>query len=253
MSKLGETNVEGWPMKNIRSLMLDIASRTGRAHVPSALSILDILQVLYGTVMQPDDRFVLSKGHGCLALYLILFIRGHLSNSQILSMGEFDSILGGHPDSTKIPGVEFSTGSLGHGFPMAVGLALAKKLKKEPGRIFCLVGDGECNEGSIMEAAALAVRYSLDNLTLVIDRNHSDVDALDCGDIGDRLLRMGWWVFNTDGHDHKNLELSLNGFAHDMPLVVVAQTIKGYGVTEMERDPKAWHYRQVPRQMFADR
>lgn len=231
--------------------MLEAAKIIGRCHVPSALSILDIIYVLYFVAMKAQDRFVLSKGHGCLALYVTLVERGLLDLPELLSMGKFDSPLGGHPDCNKIPNVEFSTGSLGHGFPMAVGLAMAMNMRGENGRVFCLVGDGECNEGSVAEAAALAVRYRLDNLVLIVDRNHSDAGSL--GNIADRYLRAGWWVFNAKGHDHDSLANAFDTRSMGQPLLVVADTIKGYGVIEMERYPQRWHYARMPQQITVDR
>lgn len=213
-------------------------------HVPSALSILDIVWTLHDRIMAPDDRFILSKGHGCLALYAVLAEKGVIAAPDLALFGKRNAILGGHPDSRKIPGVYASTGSLGHGLPIAVGAAMARK-----GRIFCLVGDQECNEGSIWEAALIAAHQGLGNLCVVVDANGSGEDICAMGDIAAKFEAFGWAVDEIDGHGD---ELAFLDFAPDgRPLCVVARTVKGRGIAAMEADPRAWHRRAPSPDMLA--
>jgi transketolase len=166
------------------------AHAAGSGHIPSAFSILDIVWTLYDKILKPEDRFILSKGHGCLALYAVLVEKGYFPKEQLMTFAKHDSILGGHPDRNKIPGVIASTGSLGHGLPMAVGVALAKKIKKQPGRVFCLVGDGEMNEGSCWEACLLAAHHKLDNLIIFVDYNYSTDRALTLDNLKDKFYHL---------------------------------------------------------------
>jgi transketolase len=207
---------------NLKQQIVQAAYDAGEGHIPSALSIVDIVSVLYDKILGPDDRFILSKGHGSLALYVVLFTKGMISKEQLITFGKYGSILGGHPDRNKVPGVVASTGSLGHGLPIAVGIALAKKIKGEPGRVYCLVGDGECNEGSIWEAAMLAVHHKLYNLTVVVDYNHSTDRALYLGDIADKFRAFGFGGPSS-------------------PVADIVNTAKGNGCARMA-DP-AWHHR----------
>ena len=204
-------------------------------HIASAFSILDILYVLYTEVMQPEDRFILSKGHASLALYAVL-------GSDLTDFGKYDSLLGGHPDRNKVPGVVASTGSLGHGLPMAVGIALARKIKSESGRVFCLVGDGECNEGSVWESILLASQHDLDNLTVIVDNNHSTDRSVNLTFLGPRFGSFGFAVSTVDGHDHAKLQKHLNEAFTRIPRVVIADTVKGKGCARMENNPE-WHHK----------
>ena len=190
-------------MKELIKKVLKMAYVSGEGHIPSALSILDILWVLYDKVMTKDDRFVLSKGHGALALYAVLSEIGMIKQSELDEFALFDSNLGGHPDTNKIDGVLASTGSLGHGLPMAVGMAKAKKMKGEEGRVFCIIGDGECNEGSIWESLMIASHHKLDNLTCIVDYNRSTDRALDLGDLAEKFRSFGWYVDDVDGHNQE--------------------------------------------------
>ena len=238
-------------LRNLRKQILEAASRSGEGHVPSAFSILDILWVLYDNVLRIDpsapfadsrDRFVLSKGHASLGLYAVLAAKGFIAQQELIGFGSLESRLGGHPDFRKLPGVEASTGSLGHGFPIAVGMALGTRINKRDARVFCLIGDGEANEGSVWEAMALAAHHRLDNLCTIIDYNHSTDRALDLGDIGGKALAFGWAVREIDGHNHAAILGALKMRVDGKPLCIVANTIKGHGVPAMEGDP-AWHHR----------
>lgn len=237
-------------MREMRGRIIEAASISREGHIPSALSILDILWVLYDRVLnitptsihaKSRDRCVLSKGHASLGLYAVLAEKGFFPRYSLESFGQFDSFLGGHPDSNKVPGAEASTGSLGHGFPIAVGMALGLRIQKLPSRVFAIVGDGECNEGTIWEGAALASHHRLEALTCVVDYNHSTDRALGMGDIGAKFRAFDWAVREVDGHDHAALYDALT-WRPGAPVCVVANTIKGYGCKPMENDP-AWHHR----------
>ena len=225
----------------LRRKIVQMAYGAGEGHIPSALSILDVVWVLYDKIMQPDDRFVLSKGHGCLALYVVLAEKGFIPQEQLATFAKYDSILGGHPDRSKVPGVLCSTGSLGHGLPQAVGIALAKKIKGESGRVFCLVGDGECNEGSVWEACLLAKQHKLNNLIVIADYNHSTDRAVDMSSIHDKFWAFGFFPPSIDGHNHDDIMRVMTYDSGKRPIAVIANTVKGYGCKRME-DP-AWHHR----------
>lgn len=229
----------------IRSI-LDTAARAQEGHVPSALSVLDIVWTLHDVVMNPDDRFIFSKGHGCLALYAVLAEKGTISAVDLASFGNRDSILGGHPDSRKVPGVYASSGSLGHGLPIAVGAAMAK-----PGRVFCLVGDQECNEGSVWEAALVAAHHRLGNLCVIVDFNKSGEDICRVDPLDYKFAAFGWEAVSVDGHDSEALARALSFTPGSKPLCIVAHTVKGKGVPAMEADPRAWHRRAPDPSMIA--
>lgn len=227
------------------------AYRAKEGHIASAFSIIDILWVLYDRLLQYDcrnpkwegrDRFILSKGHGCLALYAVLAKKDFFASEVLDTFGLFDSPLGGHPDRNKIPGVEASTGSLGHGLPMAVGVALALKIKQNDRLVYCLIGDGECNEGSIWESCLLASHHRLRSLCCIVDFNHSTDRSLELGDLEAKFHSMGFEVSVVDGHDHKALARSLGSGPGLKPRALIASTVKGKGCSEMENNP-AWHHR----------
>ena len=226
--------------KLIRRILIT-ATDAKEGHIPSALSILDIVWVLY-YIMKPSDKFVLSKGHGSLALYAVLAEKGLIKQSDLDSFCSFDGILGGHPDMNKVVGVEASTGSLGHGLPIAVGMAMASKIKGDSSHIYCLVGDGECNEGSIWESALIASHHGLSNLTCIIDYNHSTDRALSLDNLACKFSSFGWRVFTANGHSHKELKRVLSPCVQEKPIVIIANTIKGNGVAVMENNPE-WHHR----------
>lgn len=225
--------------------------RSKEGHIPSAYSILDILWVLYQEILNVDvndpsnlnrDRFILSKGHASLGLYAILAHRGFFDIDKLDSFASYESFLGGHPDRTKVPGVEASTGSLGHGLPLAVGAALGFKIKKTDNKVFVLIGDGEANEGSIWEAVMLAGHHKLSNLVCIVDHNHSTDRALDVGDLCSKFASFGWRTAEVDGHNHDEILNVLQQTHGLQPLAVVARTIKGYGCKMMENVP-AWHHK----------
>lgn len=235
--------------KQLRRRIVEMITRAKEGHIPSAFSIVDIVATLYRSVLKPEDRFVLSKGHGCAALYVVLEEQGIISSKDIEEYGTFEGILGGHPDRTKVPGVECSTGSLGHGFPMAVGMALAKKIKREPGRIYCLVGDGECHEGTTWESALVAAHMGL-NLTLIVDYNGSAAQILPHPNIKKQFEAFGWHALSVDGHDPKDIECTSKGAIG--PRALIAHTVKGNGIPMIEghgpwhhKIPNAQEYEQI--------
>lgn len=200
-------------------------------HGSSSLSTLDVLWVLYDRILRFDpkhprwenrDRFVLSKGHGCVSYYAILADKGFFPTSKLKTFMQYDSILGAHPDRNQVPGVEASTGSLGHGLPMAVGMAIALRLKKNDRSVFALVGDGECNEGSIWEAALLAGNLQLSNLTCIAINNHSSSREL--GDLAAKFEAFGWVATTINGHDHEQIFESLSSRDSTHPTAIVAET-----------------------------
>jgi transketolase len=209
--------------------LMDLASGDEK-HDLSAYSTLEVLWVLYDRILRYDpshprsedrDRFIMSKGHGPLALYAILAHKGFFPASELKTFLEWDGILGGHPDRNRVPGVETSTGSLGHGFPMAIGVALALKAKRIDRRVYVLIGDGEANEGSVWEAVLLAGDLALSNLTAVLMDNRSS--TRDLGDLALKFGAFGWDARIVDARDERAIENALLSPAADRPSVVIAE------------------------------
>jgi transketolase len=212
----------------IEQLMLEATG--DEKHDEAAHSTMDVLWVLYDRVLRYDpgnprseerDRFVLSKGHGPQALYAILAEKGFFPASELATFTRRGSRLGAHPDRNKVPGVETSTGSLGHGLPMAIGMALGLRLKGSDRRVFALVGDGECNEGSIWEAALLAGHLRLDNLTCVVINNHTSTP--DLGDLAAKFADFGWVARTINGRDHEQIFAGLAYPAGGRPTALIAE------------------------------
>jgi len=241
-------------MDNLKSLSIDglvrldilnaahSAGKSG-AHIAPSLSDADICLAILKRFREREDSFVLSKGHGALGYYAAMHQIGMLSDEQFESFEKNGGAFPGQP--SRYPGnkVEFSSGSLGMGLPYALGVALAKKAG--PGTVYVVIGDGELNEGSNWEAAALASRYRLSNLVAVVDRNGLQSDG-DCNnimgqDISALWLACGWQVEQCDGHSIPALESSMTGAHPDKPLVILAKTVKGKGVSFMENN-NAWHH-----------
>jgi transketolase len=232
-------------MKTLRESIIRGSHKSKEGHIPSALSILDILWVLYDKVLQPNhDHFILSKGHASLGLYAVLSEKGHILPNDLNTFCSFDSLLGGHPDRNKITAVEASTGSLGHGLPIAVGVALGMKIKKSIGRVYTIIGDGEANEGTVWESALLASHQKLGNLCVIVDYNHSTDRALKVGDLTAKFTSFGWKALNIDGHNQEEILKCLreNTINTEVPLALIANTIKGNGIKSMEHNP-AWHHK----------
>lgn len=240
--------------KDLRRRIVDLVYEGRDGHIPSAFSIVDILATLYREHLkvdpkQPDwperDYFVLSKGHGCVALYAVLHQNGFLSDEDLAGFCRQGGILGEHPDYTKVPGVEASTGSLGHGFPYATGIALGLRMDGRPNRVFSLVGDGECHEGTVWEAANLAANLQLGNLCLFVDWNRSGAQLLPIDDLPARWAAFGWDVQEVDGHDEAAISAAVDRMTFQptgQPHVVVAHTVKGRGGGITEGHGR-WHHR----------
>ena len=234
-----------------------MVARAKASHIGSALSIADIVAVLYGSVLNVDpsqpklasrDRFILSKGHACVAVYAALAARGFFPKDDLLTYGQDHSVLMNHI-SHKVAGVEFSTGSLGHGLSFGVGKALATKKLGQKWRTFVVMSDGELGEGSNWEAFMFAAHHQLDNLVAIIDYNKlqslTTVDkTLRIEPLADKLVAFGWQVREVDGHDHEQLSKNLNAapWASNQPSVLICHTTKGKGVSFMENSVE-WHYR----------
>jgi transketolase len=229
--------------KKIRIDSLRMVHRAKAAHIGSALSIADILATLYGGVLKPEDKVILSKGHATVALYAALKHSG--INLDLESYGQSGSILMHHV-SHKVPGVHFSTGSLGHGLPFGVGIAKAWQLQKREGRVFVIMSDGEMQEGSNWEAIQFAAHHKLENLVAIIDNNNLQSittveETLDLRDLKAKLNAFGWGAAYQDGHDVDKLQKDF-AYWHNAPRAIIAETIKGKGVSFME-DKVEWHYK----------
>ena len=236
--------------------VIDLVTRSRDGHIPSAQSMVEILLVLYYQILnidpktpnKPDrDRFILSKGHGCASLYAILADLGFYSREELKKYATPDGILGGHPEMQKVPGVEVSTGSLGHGFPMGVGMAMSAKLNNQKHKIYCIVGDGECNEGAIWEAANIASHFKLDNLVVIVDHNKQQAsgdvfEIMNPHVLSEKWSSFGWETKEVDGHDIEKLHQLFKSapFTSEKPTAIIANTIKGKGVSFMEGERK-WH------------
>lgn len=243
--------------KNIRTEATAMVSRAKASHLAGALSAADIIAVLYSDVLrvraseptwQDRDRFILSKGHCCTALYAALAHRRFFSVDELMTYGQDDTRLMAHV-STAVPGVEFSTGSLGHGLPFGAGRALAAKRKGLAWRTFVLLSDGELDEGSNWEAFLFAPHHRLDNLVAIIDYNKIQslgtvAEVLSLDPLADKLRAFRWAVREVDGHDHAALQEALGAAPWEAgkPSCVIAHTVKGKGVPFME-NTLAWHYK----------
>jgi transketolase len=236
-------------LKRLREQILQAAFLAKEGHVPSAFSILEILYVIHvliptedKVVLLRDFDFILSKGHGSLALYAVLNSAGYIENDWIQSFSREGSRFGGHPDRTKIPGVAASTGSLGHGLPFAIGRILANRNRGKFHRSFCLLGDGELNEGSNWESFLLAESLKLSELCLIIDFNNSTTRATPISNLESKLLSFGFEVYSVNGHDLFELKETLSKPIAIKPMAVIANTIKGKGINAIENS-FAWHHK----------
>jgi transketolase len=223
--------------------VLNASFLSQEGHIPSSLSILDILYTVYEKFIttKPLNRFVLSKGHAALGLYIILKHFNYIQQKDINTFCTFNSILGGHP-TLKIPGVEASTGSLGHGFPFSMGIALAKKIKKEKGKVITLIGDGEANEGTIWETALLAGHHKLNNFYCLLDHNHSTDRALKVDCVLEKFQAFGWYTQYVDGHNPKEIFSAIDTTTICQPVFILCKTTKGKGCAVMENNPE-WHHK----------
>jgi len=241
----------------LRTTIVRMLEAGGRGHVGSALSLVEIIRVLYDDVLRHDpknpkwrdrDRFILSKGHGCMALYAVLQEHGYFPEVELSNFCKPDGLLGGHPEIT-IPGIEASTGALGHGMPIGIGMALSARYESANHRVFVAVGDGESNEGSIWEAALSAGKHRLSNLTVLIDYNKnqsygSTYEVQDLEPLADKWLAFGFAVAEVDGHDVSQLQSVLSEMPLDAnkPSVVICHTVKGKGFSSVENNLE-WHHK----------
>lgn len=243
--------------RDIRKTIYKIAHHAGGGHMGAAFSMTDIISVLYFdhvlrySADNPDwgerDKFILSKGHACYALYAALAKAGYFPEDELWHVGKPESRFGGHPKMHEIPGVEASTGALGHGLSFAIGAAYASKLDRKDSHIYVVLGDGECQEGSIWEGALSAPTLELDNMTVIVDHNKLQaMDALEkivhMKPFADKWRAFGWNVVEIDGHDYAQIKKALLTRQPKIPTLVVADTVKGKGVSFMENVP-IWHYR----------
>ncbi len=242
--------------KNIRINIIKQVSNAKSGHPGGSLGAADIITVLYFNVMDINsenvdsidrDRFVLSKGHASPLLYAVLAEKGIIPEEELLTFRKLGTRLQGHPDRTSLAGVDMSTGSLGQGISAAVGMALANRLDKNDHRIYCLCGDGECEEGQVWEAAMAAGHYKLDNLCMILDWNGLQIDGNIQDIIGPepfdkKFEAFGWNVISIDGHDYEQIEKAFADAAafKGKPTCIIAKTIKGKGVSFMENEA-GWH------------
>ena len=242
--------------KEIRIGIIEAVHGAKSGHPGGSLSCADILTVLYFNQMNIDpskphdearDRFVLSKGHAAPALYSTLANRGYFDVNELVNLRHIDSNLQGHPDMNKIPGVDFTTGSLGQGLSVANGMALGSKLEKRGIRVYCLLGDGEIEEGQVWEAAMSASHYKLDNLCVIVDNNNLQIDGtvedvMSPYPIDEKFKSFGFYTIKIDGHDIEQIKKALEKAktVKGKPTAIIARTVKGKGVSFMENQV-GWH------------
>lgn len=238
----------------LRKKIVELIANAGAGHIPSAFSIVDILSYLYAHVLKFDpknpqwserDYFILSKGHGCAALYVLLKKYSFLSQKDLDEESREHAILGGHPDCTKVPGAEASTGSLGHGIGTAVGVALGLRIQRKSNKVITLIGDGESNEGTVWECALVGANLRLGNLCCIIDHNGSSEQIMKIQPLKEKWEAFGWEVYEIDGHNETEITAVFKKikFEHNAkPKVIIANTVKGKGVSFMEVHGP-WHYR----------
>lgn len=245
--------------KNIRRWTLKAIHAAGSGHPGGSLSCVDILTYLYANELRFErgedgqiiggsdrDRFILSKGHACPALYATFAQFGMIEYDELYSLRKFNSRLQGHPHVGSLPLVETSTGSLGQGFAVAVGMAIGLKIVKSPARVYVMLGDGELQEGLIWEAAMCASHYELDNLCAIIDYNGIQSDnyvynIMKVSPLSQKWDSFGWDVYHINGHSFSDMKGIFNMLEKGNPSIIIAETTKGKGVAYMEIEPKKWH------------
>ena len=246
--------------RECRVQIIRMLTHAGSGHPGGSLSVIDVLTALYFGRLRHDpkhpdwpdrDRVVLSKGHAVPALYTVMARAGYFPESQLVTLRKLGSPLQGHPDRTALPGIEAATGSLGQGLSISLGLALGLRMRKSPARVYCILGDGEIQEGQVWEAAMSAPKlgqpeHGLDNLTVILDYNKIQLDnfvakVLDLEPVLAKWRAFGWAVIEIDGHDFDQIDKALDQAEATVgPVIVVAHTVKGKGVSFMENDPE-WH------------
>jgi len=235
---------------SIRRRVLELANKSGEGHIPSSLSIVEMLFACLSYIKKADkhpSHLVLSKGHASLAYYAALEEFGFISESELNDFCDFNSKFGGHPDATKHGAIPFSTGSLGHGLAMATGAAYFERHKRmNPGPIFVILGDQECNEGSVWEAALLGSALKLNNLVCLIDMNGSDSRSIPMQSLAAKWGAFNWHVLEVDGHSREQLTEAVNQAEKnvDLPTAIICKTIKGKGISFMENSFE-WHHKKL--------
>ena len=245
---------------SLRNDIVDVTFWAGGAHIGGAMSMVEIITILYYKYMDIDptnpnyedrDRFILSKGHAGVGLAPLLANKGFFDKETLKTFNQFNSPFGMHLDSAKVKGLDASTGSLGHGLPIALGMALAARVKKKSYKTYCLLGDGEMNEGSNWEAIMAAAHFNTTNLIPIVDHNKQMIDGkvedvMSLGAFSDKWRAFGFDVEEIDGHDFKQLADAIDKAhnATERPVVIIANTIKGKGIEFMEDETK-WHYGSI--------
>ena len=252
--------------RQIRIDILTMIHAAHSGHPGGSLSAADFVTALYFHFMQVDaarpqwadrDRFILSKGHACPVWYAALARKGFFPVEKLLTLRQIDSMLQGHPDMRKTPGVDMSTGSLGQGLSAAIGMALGLKLDQKPARVYAVLGDGELDEGQVWEAALAAAKYRLDNLVAIVDYNNLQLDGtcdhiMPIEPLGAKWQAFNWQVFEMDGHDMAQIVATIEAAlaVRGRPCVILAHTVKGKGVSFMENDCD-WHGRAPDDRQYA--
>lgn len=257
-----ESNELAWRM---RCHAIDMVHASHASHIGAILSATDIIAVLYANILHIDpqiptmperDRFVMSKGHAGVAVYAALAEMGFFPVEDLTLYYTDGSVYSGHVSHRGVPGVEFSTGSLGHGIAVACGMALAGKMHAIPYHVYALAGDGECNEGTVWETALLAQQYKLDNFTVIVDRNGMQAmgncsDVMNLEPFADKWRSFGWTVVDvTDGNDHDQLRAAFAAPFDGRPKCIIANTVKGKGISFMEHN-LTWHYRDPQNEFYS--
>jgi transketolase len=243
--------------REIRAHILNVSQSSGHGHIPTSFSIIEAVYAAYAVMrhdpLRPDwperDLFILSKGHASLGYYSVLAALDYFPPEDVFTFGKFESSYGCHPDRLKVPGIEASTGSLGHGIGLAVGMALSAKIRKEDRKIFTLIGDGESNEGSVWEAVMVAANLGLSNLTIIYDLNMSQGRCLPVLNPADRFQAFNCDVIEVDGHDIEALKQAYRTPV-DRVKVVVAHSIKGYGCRTLVDNMYEWHRRSPSKEQL---
>ena len=252
--------------RELRRMVIEAMDGGGRGHLGSAMSLIEIMRVLYDDVAhhrpdEPDwsgrDRVILSKGHGCLALYAILADHGYFPRNELKTFCHQISFLGGHPEKGKVPGVEASTGALGHGLAIGTGMAMAAKIENRDTRVLVVMGDGEINEGAIWEAAMHAAKHGLCNLVAIVDYNKLQSygptsEVLDLEPLTDKWRAFGFETSEVDGHNVAALRDVLAAAIGEKPMAVICHTVKGKGIPFAENEP-TWHHKsRLPEETIAE-
>lgn len=243
--------------KFLRRQIVDAIIHEGRGHLGPALSIIELLRVLYEKILnfnlkliddEDRDYFILSKGHGCLGLYSILCDHGVLKKKDLINYGQLNSILAGHPEHS-VPGIEASTGSLGNGLPIAAGIALGLKIKNKKNKVYTILGDGEINEGSVWESFLHVAKHNLNNLCIMIDYNkfqsYDKIDSVvSLEPLKNKISSFNLKVIEINGHDMDEIYINLKEFSQksSSPLVIICHTVKGKGIKTAENN-RFWHHK----------